>query len=780
MSRRAIVALALLAGCASPGPYQGGRVLLQVEASGAVLETLGCVELRVHATTGADAFSDLRELRDEDAIVERFDTDASQMPLLYGLLPEIDEADRSFLVEALAFEGACDADGAPLGMARLLTSYVPGERRIARLRIERGCACPLRFETCDRTGECVAADLSAESLWVGEVVARDPCVTDADCDDHRVCNGVERCGGDGACVPGADAITCTELFTTCSNRAAECVCSLRDPLTGGCGGRIACEPGETPSPDYERCVACGGDAIDRLGPDHYWDFDADRRSGEPVVPAGSGIAGRGLLELGEAHGLRFGPGAGPVVSGDVPLPEGRIDAFTLGFWMLDQRGQPCGAVPLAIDVVDHSLPGQDPRFSLLELAYGPEGCGDDVPPEGGYELRLLSGYSSTPPPITTGIHPTERWRFVVIVVDGRRGRIGRSFDGGPVEYASESLVTVGLGLSEQIHAVQLALGNRAAGDAPMYLGELDELTFFYRALEDQEIRTLFEAPVCRPPEACAAPDGSAEAAPCRPPVSCEAHRMVPGEALSSGAYWVDPDGHHPERGDDASPFRVRCDMDAAAGGWTLGLVQSDDNEPTWTCNGWACRYGDGCEGDFVEGDAFALDRDFGSEALARVPFRDLMLVHRNLSTGERVHRLVYEGVSDGTKTFAEWLAGLDDDAACDGPDGVCAVASLTRSEGAFAAECDGTHASCLCSYALHAVRDAGCGVFLAHQRPSPETRLCEPEGARGLDSWIAVGVHSQTVGGGSRESAAGFGDVLGYNHTEAPGTGEIRLELWLR
>lgn len=146
MSRRAIVALALLAGCASPGPYQGGRVLLQVEASGAVLETLGCVELRVHATTGADAFSDLRELRDEDAIVERFDTDASQMPLLYGLLPEIDEADRSFLVEALAFEGACDADGAPLGMARLLTSYVPGERRIARLRIERGCACPLRFE----------------------------------------------------------------------------------------------------------------------------------------------------------------------------------------------------------------------------------------------------------------------------------------------------------------------------------------------------------------------------------------------------------------------------------------------------------------------------------------------------------------------------------------------------------------------------------------------------------------------------------------------------------
>lgn len=84
-----------------------------------------------------------------------------------------------------------------------------------------------------------------------------PCATDAECDDGRFCDGVERCVS-GRCARGADPCddgarctreTCDEAARRCARVADESVCGDGDP----CNGAERCDPS---SPTADRATGC--------------------------------------------------------------------------------------------------------------------------------------------------------------------------------------------------------------------------------------------------------------------------------------------------------------------------------------------------------------------------------------------------------------------------------------------------------------------------------------------------------------------------------------------
>lgn len=116
--------------------------------------------------------------------------------------------------------------------------------------------------------------------------------------------------------------------------------------------------------------------------------------------------------------------------------------------------------------------------------------------------------------------------------------------------------------------------------------------------------------------------------------SClELHQNQP--TAPSGVYTLDPDGAGP-----IAAFDAYCDMDKDGGGWTLVIVSSDDGQHTWTWNQRTLM----TTNTALAGDVQQRNKDFKSQALHSVAFRDLLFVHApsgvwaaygNVDTGNR-------------------------------------------------------------------------------------------------------------------------------------------------
>ncbi len=171
-----------------------------------------------------------------------------------------------------------------------------------------------------------------------------------------------------------------------------------------------------------------------------------------------------------------------------------------------------------------------------------------------------------------------------------------------------------------------------------------------------------------------------------PGTSC-ADVLASGTSTGDGEYWIDPDG--------GGALNVWCDMTTDGGGWTLAVVASDDAVDTWTYTNR--RYWDVNTTTF--GSLAALDHDYKSAALHRLPYTDILIHHQPSASWAS-----YASVGDGVETFAETVAATGDEECWqDGRGYAMTAGSLVETGGLCdtdlylnAADHDGT-GSCSCS-----------------------------------------------------------------------------------
>jgi hypothetical protein len=155
---RTWVALLLLAAC-KPEAKQGTEVLLEIDAEPSVRAQLGSLEVDIRAGAAGDKYAAYPR-HDAPAI------EAPQLPLRVGLVPLGGDATRFYNVTVTAY----DARHTFLAQARLISGYLPGTLRFARLVLQDAC---LRVERCEgsqespltcRDGACVDPHVAVEDL----------------------------------------------------------------------------------------------------------------------------------------------------------------------------------------------------------------------------------------------------------------------------------------------------------------------------------------------------------------------------------------------------------------------------------------------------------------------------------------------------------------------------------------------------------------------------------------------------------------------------------------
>jgi hypothetical protein len=122
-------------------------------------------------------------------------------------------------------------------------------------------------------------------------------------------------------------------------------------------------------------------------------------------------------------------------------------------------------------------------------------------------------------------------------------------------------------------------------------------------------------------------------------VSCN-DVLIAGNSQGDGVYVIDPLA-------TGTGYEVLCDMTNDGGGWTLGMVSSDDGVTTWTlANATAMTTNTATVGALSD-----TNLDFKSPAHHDVAFIDLMFISQ--PTGIWAG---YDGVHDGSGSFADLLA----------------------------------------------------------------------------------------------------------------------------
>lgn len=239
-----------------------------------------------------------------------------------------------------------------------------------------------------------------------------------------------------------------------------------------------------------------------------------------------------------------------------------------------------------------------------------------------------------------------------------------------------------------------------------------------------------------------------------PGVSCD-DILTAGYSSGDGLYWIDPDA--------AGGVQVQCDMTTDGGGWTLVAVSSDDGADTWTYT--RRRYWDLDTTTF--GSLSALNQDYKSEALHRLPMTDVMLTHAPSGLWA-----AYAAVGTASLTLAGELADYGDESCWRDDDGfpmtaggLSATGDLCNTDLYFnAADKDGG-GSCSCS---NCTEDAY----------GPSFSVDAGEGC-GLDDPGASGSLGPSSGDTAEDTSLGFGEALGLN-TGAAAAAENYVQVWVR
>jgi hypothetical protein len=156
MSTRKLGSRLVLLACLAIGACttDATQVIVLVDAETALRADIDHLHLRVQ---GRDAL-------DDDAKVDKLDetmTGKISWPVKLALAPAGDDASRIFWVEATALDGST-----VLATARLLSGYIDGETRYAKLLIEAACrdvSCTNHDDTC-HDGTCVDAFRAPDAL----------------------------------------------------------------------------------------------------------------------------------------------------------------------------------------------------------------------------------------------------------------------------------------------------------------------------------------------------------------------------------------------------------------------------------------------------------------------------------------------------------------------------------------------------------------------------------------------------------------------------------------
>ncbi len=217
-----LVATCVLIAACNQSPTQ---VIVFVDAEDALRDDIDRLRIRVQGRDG----------KDDKSTVDKLDetlTGKIKWPVKLALAPAGGNADRIFRVEAIALDG-----GTVLATARLLSGYIRGQTRYARLVIEEACRsvdCPSRDDTC-HDGQCVDAYREPGELGRSEKNATDikpPKGGFPGGDEDGGASGIASDGGnvDGASQTDVDAGVDASLPMSCTTNA-DCetgrnICSL--------------------------------------------------------------------------------------------------------------------------------------------------------------------------------------------------------------------------------------------------------------------------------------------------------------------------------------------------------------------------------------------------------------------------------------------------------------------------------------------------------------------------------------------------------------------------
>ena len=219
-----------------------------------------------------------------------------------ALAPLEGDATRVYEVEVRALPTATGG-ARPVAVARVRSGYTPRKTLTLRVTLYDACIGVMcePNEMCARSGDCVETGFIEPMTLTplgGDAGVRDAGTADSGprdggadtgpvdagctalgCDDGNLCNGVERCGSEGACLPGTavvcdDGIVCTE--DTCVTATGVCRSTPNDglcvpmggtcdptPTTGGCE-YSTCTP-STCTPNPCGTAECVGDVCVRAG-----------------------------------------------------------------------------------------------------------------------------------------------------------------------------------------------------------------------------------------------------------------------------------------------------------------------------------------------------------------------------------------------------------------------------------------------------------------------------------------------------------------------------------
>ncbi len=229
-------------------------------------------------------------------------------------------------------------------------------------------------------------------------------------------------------------------------------------------------------------------------------------------------------------------------------------------------------------------------------------------------------------------------------------------------------------------------------------------------------------------------------------------------SAADGVYWVDPAA--------TGAYEVLCDMGTDGGGWTLAATGSDDGQTTWT---WDARTQWDSDTTPI-GDIDHPDEDFKSPAHHEVVFEDLLFVHQPSGVWAE-----YDGVGDGSGSFAAFLGGLADSLCYVGDDGWAMTAGTLTVTGdlcstdVFFNAMDNDGATCAShddsdGPAWSTANDAGCPL--------------DDVGHNGFGNNKLYPAAESDASTGS-QLGAGFGGAIGGN-TGALGAAENYIQVWVR